>query len=293
MERHPDLAANLHMPSMPGVAGRRMLAVVNEEKLRRILTRMLDEAEFYGPHGIRSLSRVHLDHPFVFRYGDQEFRVSYLPGDSDSGMFGGNSNWRGPVWMPVNHLLYVSLLRLAAYAGDSFKIEHPTGSGQMHNLFEVAHDLAERLIGTFLRDSTGRTTGLRRHGEIPDRSALARPPPLLRILPRRQRRGHRRQPSDRLDRPGRGDYPGERRNDRPDDGQRWRRRRGDESQRARTEEEGQAKKVAHLAPALKSQHEGAKTRGNTKNDLSQSVNSTHGLSRFDCGVGCCQDQPSA
>ena len=156
IDRHPELAANLHMPSLPGVAGRRLLAVVNEEKLRRILTRMLDEAEFYGPHGIRSLSRVHLEHPFVFTLGDQEFRVSYLPGDSDSGMFGGNSNWRGPVWMPVNLLLYGSLLRLAAYAGDAFQIEHPTGSGQIHNLFEVAQDLAERLIGTFLRDSAGR-----------------------------------------------------------------------------------------------------------------------------------------
>ena len=144
------------MPSIPGVAGRRLLAVVNEEKLRRILTRMLDEAEFYGPHGIRSLSRAHLDQPFVFHLGDQEYRVSYLPGDSDSGMFGGNSNWRGPVWMPVNLLLYGSLLRLAAYAGESFQIEHPTGSGQIRNLFEVAQDLAERLIGTFVRDSTGR-----------------------------------------------------------------------------------------------------------------------------------------
>jgi hypothetical protein len=93
------------MPATPGVAGRRLLAVVNEEKLRRILARMLDEAEFYSPHGIRSLSRAHQEHPFIFCYG-QEFRVSYLPGDSDSGMFGGNSNWRGPVWMPVNHLLY-------------------------------------------------------------------------------------------------------------------------------------------------------------------------------------------
>jgi hypothetical protein len=131
LKRHPELAANLHMPATPGVAGRRLLAVVNEEKLRRILARMLDEAEFYSPHGIRSLSRAHQDHPFVFRYGDQEFRVGYLPGDSDSGMFGGNSNWRGPVWMPVNILLYVALLRLAAYAGDAFTIELPTGSGQI------------------------------------------------------------------------------------------------------------------------------------------------------------------
>ncbi len=117
---------------------------------------MLDESEFYGPHGIRALSREHLEHPFRFEYGGQEFRVSYLPGDSDSGMFGGNSNWRGPVWMPVNFLLYVSLLRLAAYYGDTFTVECPTGSGKQVPLFDVAHDLAERLIGTFVRGSDGR-----------------------------------------------------------------------------------------------------------------------------------------
>jgi hypothetical protein len=156
MERHPELRANLHMPGTPGLAGRRMIATVNEEKLRRILTRMLDENEFFGPHGIRALSRYHLDHPFVFGFGGQEYRVSYLPGDSDSGMFGGNSNWRGPVWMPVNFLLYLSLLRLGAYYGDSFKVECPTGSGKQLSLFEVAQELAERLIGTFVRDGSGR-----------------------------------------------------------------------------------------------------------------------------------------
>ena len=102
----PNSSANLHMPSTPGLAGRRMLSTVNEEKLRRILAKMLDENEFFGPHGIRALSRYHLDHPFVFGLSGQEYRVAYLPGDSDSGMFGGNSNWRGPVWMPVNFLLY-------------------------------------------------------------------------------------------------------------------------------------------------------------------------------------------
>jgi hypothetical protein len=156
MERHPELAANLHMPSTPGLAGRRLLATVNEEKLRRILARMLDENEFLGPHGIRALSRYHLGQPFVFGLGGQEYRVSYLPGDSDSGMFGGNSNWRGPVWMPVNFLLYIALLRLSAYYGDSFKVECPTGSGKHLTLFEVAHELAERLIGTFVRDGSGR-----------------------------------------------------------------------------------------------------------------------------------------
>ena len=154
--RHPELTANLHMPATPGMAGRRMLATVNEDKLRRILARMLDESEFYGPHGIRALSREHLEHPFRFEYGGQEFRVSYLPGDSDSGMFGGNSNWRGPVWMPVNFLLYIALLRLAAYYGDTFTVECPTGSGNQVPLFDVAHDLAERLIGTFVRGSDGR-----------------------------------------------------------------------------------------------------------------------------------------
>src|SRR6185436_3863437 len=105
LTRHPELVCNLHMPSTVGVAGRRMLSTVNEGKLRRILTRMLDENEFFGPHGIRALSRHHLEHPYVYHHDGHEFRVSYLPGDSDSGMFGGNSNWRGPVWMPVNAML--------------------------------------------------------------------------------------------------------------------------------------------------------------------------------------------
>jgi hypothetical protein len=144
------------MPATPGVAGRRLLAVVNEEKLRRILARMLDEAEFYSPHGIRSLSRAHQEHPFVFCYGDQEFRVGYLPGDSDSGMFGGNSNWRGPVWMPVNHLLYVALLRLAAYTGDELQ------GRASDRLRADAHAVrgrarsGERLTSIFLRDGAGR-----------------------------------------------------------------------------------------------------------------------------------------
>jgi hypothetical protein len=156
LQRHPELAANLHMPSSPGVAGRHMLATVNEDKLRRILARMLDEDEFFGPHGIRALSRYHLDHPFVFYLNGEEHRVSYQPADSDSGMFGGNSNWRGPVWMPVNLLLYMSLLRLSAYYGQSFKVECPTGSGKYLTLFEVAHELAERLIGAFVRNGSGR-----------------------------------------------------------------------------------------------------------------------------------------
>ncbi len=153
--RHPELIAGMHMPNLPGVAGRRMLAIADESKLRRILARMLDEAEFFSPHGIRALSRYHLEHPYVFRHDGQEHRVAYVPGDSDSGMFGGNSNWRGPVWMPINYLLYTSLLRLYAYYGEDFKVECPTGSGVMMTLLEVAKELGERLARIFLRDASG------------------------------------------------------------------------------------------------------------------------------------------
>jgi hypothetical protein len=156
IERHPELVANAHLPSTPGVGNRRMLSIVDEKKLRRILSRMLDESEFFGPHGIRALSRYHLDHPYVFNHGGQEFRVAYVPGDSDTGMFGGNSNWRGPVWMPINFLLYTALLRLYAYYGEDFKVECPTGSGQLMTLMEVAKELGERLVRTFLQDSSGR-----------------------------------------------------------------------------------------------------------------------------------------
>ena len=154
--RHPELCANIHMPSKPGIAGRRMLSVISRDKLRRILTRMLDENEFLSPYGIRSLSRFHKDNPFVFQANGQEFRVDYLPGESDNGMFGGNSNWRGPIWMPVNFLLIKALYLYFAYYGDSFKIECPTGSGQEMNLMEVAHELSRRLYSIFLPDKDGR-----------------------------------------------------------------------------------------------------------------------------------------
>ncbi len=156
LTRHPELTANLHMPASPGVAGRRLLSIVDETKLRRILGHMLDESEFLAPHGIRALSKYHRAHPFVFTHGGQEFRVDYVPGDSNSGMFGGNSNWRGPIWMPVNFLLWVALVRLYAYYGDDFKVECPTGSGRHLTLYEVATELGERLTRIFLRDASGR-----------------------------------------------------------------------------------------------------------------------------------------
>ena len=155
LERNPDLIARLHLPAIPGVANRRMLSIVDETKLRRILARMLDEDEFFGPFGIRALSRFHLDHPYVFRYGGAEYRVAYVPGDSDSGMFGGNSNWRGPVWMPINSLLHGSLLRLYAFFGDGFTVECPTRSGRQMTLLEVARELGARLGRIFLPDASG------------------------------------------------------------------------------------------------------------------------------------------
>ena len=130
--------------------------MVNPERLRRILTRMLDEKEFLSPYGIRALSRYHEEHPFVVNVGGQEYRVNYLPAESDSGMFGGNSNWRGPIWMPVNALIIRALMTYYLYYGDSFKIECPTGSGHLMNLFEVGHEIANRLTKIFLRDESGR-----------------------------------------------------------------------------------------------------------------------------------------
>ena len=139
-----------------GTAERGIAALVNEERLRRILSRMLDEKEFLSPYGIRALSRYHAEHPYVFHVGGQGYQVSYLPAESDSGMFGGNSNWRGPIWMPVNVLLIRALMSYYLYYGDNFKIECPTGSGHLMNLFEVSREIANRLTRIFLRDESGR-----------------------------------------------------------------------------------------------------------------------------------------
>jgi hypothetical protein len=158
LRRRPELLQSIH-PTGPGHLGygdRGIAALVNPERLRRILTRMLDENEFLSPYGIRALSRYHAEHPYVFNVGGQDYRVNYLPAESDTGMFGGNSNWRGPIWMPVNALLIRALLSFYGYYGDNFKIECPTGSGTMMNLFEVAREIANRLTRIFLRDKSGR-----------------------------------------------------------------------------------------------------------------------------------------
>ena len=150
LQRNHDLLVNIADPLRPGVAGRHLLSPVNEDKLRRILARMLDEERFLGPHGIRSLSRWHLEHPYTVEVHGVTHSIAYEPAESRSGMFGGNSNWRGPVWFPVNLLLIRALIQYYRYYGDSFVIECPTGSGQMMNLYEVASELSRRLVGTFL-----------------------------------------------------------------------------------------------------------------------------------------------
>jgi hypothetical protein len=156
--RMPELFKSMH-PTGPGhfgVAERGIIALVDQNRLRRILTRMLDEREFLSPYGIRSLSRYHAEHPYVINVGGSEYRVDYLPAESNTGMFGGNSNWRGPIWMPVNILIIRALLQFYEYYGDNFRIECPTGSGKLMNLFEVSREIAHRLQSIFCRDETGR-----------------------------------------------------------------------------------------------------------------------------------------
>jgi hypothetical protein len=156
-QRHPELVSQVAATEAGfiGYNGRRLLSILNEKKLRRVLRYLLDENEFLGPYGIRSLSRYHLDHPFKFWTGGQEFTVQYLPAESNTGMFGGNSNWRGPVWMPVNTLIVRALLNLYAFYGNDFTVECPTGSGQQMTLFQVAEEITRRLAGTFLRNAEG------------------------------------------------------------------------------------------------------------------------------------------
>jgi hypothetical protein len=134
----------------------RLLAIPSRDRLQSVLRYVLDESEFLSPYGIRALSRYHKDHPYVLNIGGQERRVEYVPGESTSGMFGGNSNWRGPIWFPVNYLLIEALERYYHFYGDSLKVECPVGSGTMMNLSEVAHELATRLTRLFLPDESGR-----------------------------------------------------------------------------------------------------------------------------------------
>jgi hypothetical protein len=157
-KRHPEVVKQIAVTDdrFVGYAERRLATVCNKEKLLRILAYMLDEKEFLSPYGIRSLSRHHLDHPFELDLAGREYTVKYLPADSDTGMFGGNSNWRGPIWMPVNGLIIRGLLNMYPFYGDELKVECPTGSGNYMTLFEVAHEIGRRLSSIFLRNANGK-----------------------------------------------------------------------------------------------------------------------------------------
>jgi len=156
LEARPELCSSIHDPRKTGVDGRRLMSIMNEERLRRVLAKMLDEQEFLSPYGLRSVSRYHADHPYAISAGGQVHQVAYLPAESDSGLFGGNSNWRGPIWMPVNVLIVRALLRYHEFYGDEFTVECPTGSGRYMNLFQVAEELCRRLTSIFLQDAEGR-----------------------------------------------------------------------------------------------------------------------------------------
>jgi hypothetical protein len=156
LHRLPELRQNLSHMEKVGYGGRRLLSMLDENRLRRVLGHMLDPAEFLSDYGIRALSRWHASHPFVYNVHGEDLRVEYDAAESPSGMFGGNSNWRGPIWFPVNALIIRALLNMYAYYGDDFKVECPTGSGSWMTLFEVSKDIAGRLTRIFLRDSDGR-----------------------------------------------------------------------------------------------------------------------------------------
>jgi hypothetical protein len=150
-----ELIANIHDPQKASPRGRRMASILDENRLRKVLNKMLDENEFLSPYGIRSLSRYHENNPYIFNVEGHEYKVNYLPAESDTGMFGGNSNWRGPIWMPVNGLIIRALMQYFNYFGDDFKVEFPTGSGNHLNLYQVAEQIANRLANIFLKDENG------------------------------------------------------------------------------------------------------------------------------------------
>ena len=156
IKRNPELCANIAPIDKLGQGDRILLSIFNEDKLRRVLAKLLDENEFLSPYGIRALSRHHEQHPYTFDVHGQHYEVRYLPAESDNGMFGGNSNWRGPIWMPVNMLIVRALLHLYAYYGDDFRVECPAGSGRMMTLYEISREISQRLAGIFMRDAAGR-----------------------------------------------------------------------------------------------------------------------------------------
>ena len=156
LDYRQDLASLVSRWHEPGIGDLRLLSLLRGHRMKSLLNRMLDETEFLSDYGVRSLSRIYKDHPYIFDISGMEFKVSYLPAESDSAMFGGNSNWRGPIWFPINYLIIESLQRFHHYYGDDFKIECPTGSGNFITVLDVANELSKRLTRIFLKDKNGR-----------------------------------------------------------------------------------------------------------------------------------------
>ena len=156
LQHRPELAKLVSRWQEPGAGERRLIALVRGHRMKRLLARMLDPNEFLSPYGVRAVSKYHEAHPYVYRSDGREFVVRYEPAESRAGTFGGNSNWRGPIWMPMNYLLIEALQKFHHYYGDDFKVECPTGSGQYRTLDQVADELSRRLINIFARDADGR-----------------------------------------------------------------------------------------------------------------------------------------
>ena len=205
LEYRKDLFRHIALLEHKGEVGHRrmLLALAGRPRLERALRYLLDEREFLSPYGVRSLSAVYRDEPYVFRAEGKEYRVAYVPGDMDTQDFGGNSNWRGPVWFPVNYLLLEALERYHHYYGDDFQVECPTGSGRFLNLGEVAHEIGERLARLFRADAARRPPVPGAGAAVRRGPALAGAAVVLRVLPRGHRAGAGGEPSDGVDRPGR------------------------------------------------------------------------------------------
>jgi hypothetical protein len=156
LHNRPELAKNIAAVTIPGKGDRRLLSITSPEALRRLLHYLLNEAEFLSPYGIRAVSRYHKDHPFIYEWQGTQYQVDYEPAESTSNLFGGNSNWRGPIWFPLNFLLIESLQKFHHYLGDDFKVECPIKSGVMLNLWDVSVYLEERLISIFLQQNSQR-----------------------------------------------------------------------------------------------------------------------------------------
>ena len=156
LDKRPELARLVSRWLDESTEERHLLSLLRGHRMKCLLRRMLDETEFLSDYGVRSISKYHENHPFVLEHEGARFGIGYVPGESTSGVFGGNSNWRGPIWMPVNFLLIESLFRFHSYYGDDFRVEYPVGSGTFLNLAEVANELAKRLCSLFLKDKTGR-----------------------------------------------------------------------------------------------------------------------------------------